>query len=414
MTETLKWLAKANLLVVNFSLLLNRGRSKRNETAMKKNQSELSRRGLLYGLAGAALSAAQRRVLSAQNAATPSNRFGPRRLDVHSHFGSPRWIKRVLELKPQGWNRFDGWTPAKHLDMMDKGGVQTGFVSATEPGVWFGDDYSINSPERAEAISLARDMNEYGARMKSDFKRRFGLFAVLPIPDVDASLKEIEYAFDTLHADGVGLLTSYGNMWLGDEKLQPILDELNRRNAIAYVHPTDSNCCHSLAHASPGTVEWLSDTGRSINSLVSTAAPYEGGPTPPVGADGPPRISAATRYGNVKFIWSHGGGSLLGIANRVVGFNHDNDVLGRPAAPNSKLWHIRRFYYDTAQAANPILMQGMKALVGMSQIVFGSDAPYVEPAVYNQTLPQCGFSAEELRAVDRENALHFLPNYRTA
>jgi 6-methylsalicylate decarboxylase len=375
---------------------------------MSNGQSEVSRRNLLYGLAGAALGAAQRGILSAQNTAA-----GPRRLDVHNHFGSPRWIKRVLELKPQGWNRFDGWTPAKHLDMMDKGGVQTGFVSATEPGVWFGDDYSGNSPERAEAISLARDMNEYGARMKSDHKGRFGLWAVLPIPDVEGSLKEIAYAFDTLHADGVGLLTSYGNMWLGDEKLQPIFDELNRRNAIAYVHPTDSNCCHSLAHVSPGTVEWLSDTGRSINSLVSTAVPYDGGPTPPIGADGPSRTSAATRYSNIKFIWSHGGGSLLGIANRVAGFNHDNDVLQKPAARNSKLWHLRRFYYDTAQAANPILMQGMKALVGVSQIVFGSDVPYVEPAVYLKTLTQCGFTAEELRAVDRDNALRFLPKYRT-
>jgi predicted TIM-barrel fold metal-dependent hydrolase len=378
---------------------------------MNKDQSKVSRRGLLYGLAGAALGAA-RGILSAQNANPAPNRSDPRRLDVHNHFGSPRWIKRVLDLKPQGWNRFDGWTPAKHLEMMDKGYVRTGFVSATEPGVWFGDDYSSNSPQREEAISLARDMNEYGTRMKSDYKGRFGLWAVLPIPDVDASLKEIEYAFDTLHADGVGLLTSYGNMWLGDEKLQPIFDELNRRNAIVYVHPTDSNCCHSLAHASPGTVEWLSDTGRSINSLVSTAAPYDGGPTPPVGREGMPRMSAATRYANVKFIWSHGGGSLLGIANRVAGFNQSNDILEKPAVPNSKLWHIRRFYYDTAQAANPILMQGMKALVGMSQIVFGSDCPYVEPAVYNRTLLQCGFSAEELRAVDRENALRFLPTYR--
>jgi len=366
-----------------------------------------TRREVLTGLAAAGASALlPLRAFSAQTGVS-----GPRRLDVHNHFGSPRWIKRVLELKPQGWNRFEGWTPAKSIELMDAGGVQTGFVSCTEPGVWFGDNYSKDSPERDEAVSLARDMNEYGARMKSDYKGRFGLWAVLPIPDVDASLKEIEYAFDTLHADGVGLLTSYGDMWLGDERLQPILDELNRRGAIVYVHPTDSSCCHALAHVSPGTVEWLSDTGRSINSLVSTAPPYYGGASPPLGRNSPARTSAATRYGNVKFIWSHGGGSLLAISDRVVGFNTSNDVLIKPAAPNSKLWHLRRFYYDTAQAANPILMQGMKRLVGASQIVFGSDCPYVDPVVYNKSLPQCGFTAEELRGIDRGNALRFLPNY---
>src|SRR6185436_16853212 len=118
-------------------------------------------------------------------------------------------------------------------------------------------------------------------------------------------LKEIEYAFDTLHADGVGILTSYGNMWLGDDKLQPVFDELNRRNAVVYTHPIDAACCHVLAKASPGTVEWLSDTGRTINSLLSEAAPYPGTPVPPARGRGaaPPRMSAATRYNNITFIW---------------------------------------------------------------------------------------------------------------
>ena len=87
--------------------------------------------------------------------------------------------------------------------------------------------------------------------MVSDHKGRFGLFAMLPLPDVDASLKEIEYAFDTLHCDGVGLLTSYGDIWLGDRQLPPVFDELNRRNAIVYTHPTDATCCHNLANRIP-------------------------------------------------------------------------------------------------------------------------------------------------------------------
>ena len=115
-------------------------------------------------------------------------------------------------------------------------------------------------------------MNEYGARMVADYKGRFGLFAVLPLPDIDASLREIEYAFDTLKADGVGLLTSYGNMWLGDVRLRPVFDELNRRGAVVYTHPTDAPCCHSLANASPATLEWFTDTARSIMSLIAENA----------------------------------------------------------------------------------------------------------------------------------------------
>ena len=144
---------------------------------------------------GAIASLSPQALLRAQ---APAN---ARRLDLHHHFGSPRWIKRVVEIKRQGWQQFDTYTPAKAIAALDAAGVSTAFLSCTEPGVWFGDDFA---KERQEAIALSRDMNDYGARMVGDYKGRFGLFAVLPLPDVDASRREIAYAFDTLKADGVG------------------------------------------------------------------------------------------------------------------------------------------------------------------------------------------------------------------
>lgn len=147
--------------------------------------------------------------------------------------GLGEWSK----LSGRDGNDFGTYTPDRAIESMDQGGTQAALISCTEPGLWFGDDFS---KERQEAISLARDMNEYGARMVADYKSRFGLLAVLPLPDIDASLKEIEYAFDTLKADGVGLLTSYGDVWLGKKGLQPVFDELNRRGAIVYTHPTDA------------------------------------------------------------------------------------------------------------------------------------------------------------------------------
>jgi len=238
--------------------------------------------------------------------------------------------------------------------------------------------------------------------MVADYKSRFGLFAILPLPDIDPSLKEIEYAFDTLKADGVGLLTSYGDVWLGEKRLQPVFDELNRRGAIVYTHPRDAACCRNLANANPAMVEWFVDTARSINSLLNETGTTMGG--------SPKESSAATRYGNIKFIWSHAGGALLGVISRVVGTVSAADLAGTPK-PNSKLYHIRRFYYDTAGSANPIAMQGLKTLAGSSQIVFGTDVPYGTSAAIGQALEACGLSREELRAINRENALRILPKY---
>ena len=334
----------------------------------------------------------------------------PRRMDLHHHFASDRLKKRLVEAKRQGWETFEDYSPAKALEAMDQAGVSTAFLSCSTPGIWMGDDFAA---ERDQTIALARDMNDYAAKLMSDHKGRFGLFAVLPLPDVDASLREIEYAFDTLHADGVGLLTSYGNHWLGEKIFEPVLDELNRRNAIVYTHPTDAPCCHSLANANPATLEWLTDTARSIMSMLSENPAAVGGR----GGRGPgsSQPSPATRYANIKFIWSHAGGSLIGVASRVVGTISASD-LARPAEPNSHLYHIRRFYYDTAGSANPILMQGIAKLAGASQIVFGSDYPFggAAPIVsIARGLETCGFSAQELRGIDRENALRILPKYRS-
>ena len=321
----------------------------------------------------------------------------PRRLDLHHHFGSPRWIKKIAEVKRQGWQQFQDFSPAKTVETLDKAGVSTAFLSITEPGVWFGDDFS---KERQDAIAMARELNDYGARMVADHKGRFGLFAVLPLPDIDASLKEIAYAFDTLKAKGVGLLTSYGNKWLGDSSFAPVYEELNRRGAILYSHPTDATCCHNLLpNVSPGTIEWNTDTSRAIFSVIND------------GAANAPIQSVAAKYPRVQFVWSHAGGTLTSLAGRFFGGPRSADNLAQPVQPNSRLYHLRRFYYDTAQSTNPIVMQALKSLVGASQIVFGSDYPYSTIADHANALRKCGFTDAELRGIDRENALRILPGY---
>jgi predicted TIM-barrel fold metal-dependent hydrolase len=370
-----------------------------------------SRRNFLTGAAalGAAGLVSRQELFSQNEAPLPKHR----RLDLHHHFASPGLKKRMTEVKRQGWDTFQPWSAEKDLEAMDLAEVQTAFLSCSTPGVWLGDDFRI---ERDQAITLSREMNEYAARLISDHKGRYASFITLPLPDVDASLKEIAYGFDTLHCDGVGLLTSYGDIWLGDKKLQPVFEELNRRNAIVYTHPTDAACCHNLANANPLTLEWLVDTARSIMSIISEGGPGMGGAAAEGGRGGRGAArepSPATRFSNCKFIWSHAGGALIGVASRVVG-GISAAQLAAPAPMNSHLYHIRRFFYDTAGSTNPVLMQGIARLAGASQIVFGSDYPFGGQAGIKgiaDGLLTCGFTQDELRGIDRENAVRILPKY---
>ncbi len=318
------------------------------------------------------------------------------RFDLHHHFFPPVAKKRYGRYRP-----IQDYSPAKAIEEMDEAGVETAFLSLPTR---LGDDPDAI---RKEAIGFAREANEYAAGVASDYRGRFGFFAFLPLPDVDASLHEIEHAFDTLGADGVGLLTSYGNRWLGDAAFQPVFDELNRRHAIIYSHPTDGPCCHDLLpNTIPHTVEWNTDTSRAIWSMIN-----DGTDRPPVTTPG---TSAATRYANIKFVWSHGGGTLLGLIGRFLGQGSTRNVeFPTTAEPDSKLHHLRRFYYDTALSANRIQMQALKELVGPSQIVFGSDFPFMPIHDTVDALKKCGFSAEELRGISRDNALRILPTRTT-
>ncbi len=183
---------------------------------------------------------------------------GPRRIDVHHHFAPPAWVTEVRGrplLQPANTT----WTPEKSIADMDHGGVAAAVVSITNPGLWFGD--------AAVTRRLARACNDYGAKLVQDHPTRFGLFAAMPLPDVDATLAEIAYAYDTLKVDGVGVLTSYGDVWLGNPAFRPVMEELHRRRAVVHVHPTAANCCKNLDYApgvGAGSMEYGTDTTRAI------------------------------------------------------------------------------------------------------------------------------------------------------
>jgi 6-methylsalicylate decarboxylase len=346
------------------------------------------RRQFVTGLAAVGASALVKRAV----AQTANGRV----IDCHHHFLSPAYIKALAANESRnGVGRtpyfnlgvLKDYTPAKDIDLMDKEGVATCMLSCTTPGVWFGD------PE--ESLAIAHEMNEFGARMMSDYKGRFGLFALLPLPAVDASLHELEYALDTLKADGIGLMTNYESHWIGDPMFRPVLDELNRRKAIVYTHPIEAPCCGPLmAGVNPTTIEYNTDTARTIFSLIGT--------------------DAATRYGDITFLFSHAGGTMPSLVERfgVGGPDNTNDNLKAPVERNSRLFHLKRFYYDTAQSTNIIQMQGLKAVVDTSHIVFGTDFPFNDAPRHLAGLEKCGFTAAELQGIRRDNALKLFPRFK--
>jgi predicted TIM-barrel fold metal-dependent hydrolase len=314
-----------------------------------------------------------------------------RRVDVHHHFFPPQAKQRYGPLPA-----IQDYSPSRSLESMDRAGVETALLSLP---IRLGDDRAEIGEEGAV---FAREVNEYAARVASDHRGRFGFFAFLPMPDIDATLREIEHALDSLGASGVGFLSSYGNRWLGNEEFRPVFDELNRREALVYTHPYDAPCCRQLLpNTLPQTVEWNTDTSRAIWSLINDGEERPGTTVP--------MTSAATRYADVRFIWSHAGGTLLGLVGRFLG-GERGPSIELPATPeaNSRLYHLRRFYYDTAGSANAIQMPALASFVGASQIVLGSDFPFLSTEETIEALHAAGLDPADVGRIERENALRAL------
>jgi predicted TIM-barrel fold metal-dependent hydrolase len=302
-----------------------------------------------------------------------------RPIDVHHHFAPPAWVTEVRGrplLQPANTT----WTPEKSIGDMDRAGVAGAVVSITNPGLWFGD--------AAATRRLARACNEYGAKLVQDHPTRFGLFAAMPLPDVDATLQEIAYAYDTLKADGVGLMTSYGDLWLGNAAFRPVMEELNRRSAIVHVHPTAANCCKNLGYGvAPGSIEYGTDTTRAIMGIAFSGD--------------------ALRCPDVRFIWSHGGGSVPFLAARIEGASNN----AKDRLPNGFMAEIRKFYYDLAGASNRGAVASLLELVKPSQVLFGTDFPPGGSAVdYVKALGEMSLlTKNDLKAIDRDNAVRLIP-----
>jgi predicted TIM-barrel fold metal-dependent hydrolase len=312
------------------------------------------------------------------------------RIDVHHHILPSAYVSALARIGISGGGGipFPSWSAADALGLMDRHGIQSAVTSISSPGVHFGD--------AAAARDLARRCNDISARLVSDHPTRFGGFAILPLPDVDGALRELEHALDALPLDGVVLLASqHDGRVLGDPAFDALFAELDRRRAVVFVHPTIPKSSEALPIDVPGfAAEFTFDTSRAILNLIWSGT--------------------AARCPNVRLIFSHAGGTAPFLAWRWSLLDFLPGTLDR--APCGVMYYLRQFFYDTALSANPHALRSLCALVPPTQILFGTDFPFAPEPVTQMSIDGLahydGFDPAARRAIERDNALALLPRLR--
>ena len=344
------------------------------------------RRTVLRGLAACGCAGAASGLLAAEAGAAPW------RIDIHHHFASPAY-DRFIAANPRS-----GIPPAPHgglaasLADMDRGGTQLAVLSSFVPAT---------GGTAQDRQALARGINEFAADAARKDPARFAFFAVLPLPDVDASLRELAHGLDVLAAVGATVYTEAAGLYLGDPAYRPLMEELDRRRAVLFVHPNSDSCCQGrVKGVGDAVIEFGTSTTRTIASLLFSGA--------------------ADRHPNIRFIFSHGGGTMPFLIERFLAGTRAEIVPGitttgqtsypLPQPREGALATLRRFHYDTAQIANPVSLRALSQVVPPSQILYGTDYWFRSSDESARQLDAARvFSLRQRRQIGRDNAASLIP-----
>ena len=259
------------------------------------------------------------------------------RIDVHHHVVPPRYADDSMPIRPLNTE--------KQLESMATWQIRAAITSLTPRVV-------LKNLNRLREV--ARNCNEFQARMVLEHPSRFGSFALLPLPDVNGALTEITYALDILHLDGVGLFSSVDNRYLGNPVFDPVFEELDRRNAVAFIHPSHCEAPKETnLQAPPFVVEYVFDTTRALVNLIYTGT--------------------LERFANIRFIVAHGGGTVPFLAQRIAmmeGHRGAKSVRGVLPA-------LRALYYEIASTTSALALRSLQELADPAHILWGSDLPFV-------------------------------------
>jgi predicted TIM-barrel fold metal-dependent hydrolase len=303
-------------------------------------------------------------------------------IDVHSH---P--VLAFGERAPVGEAKQPDWSVEGALSYMEEYDITACVLSAPA---------AANDATGQEARDIARRTNELLAEIVSNHPNRFGAVATLPALDADGAMAEISYALDTLKLDGVTTTTSINDVYLGEPQFDPWLEELDRRSATFFVHPTITRAAESLLNGlNASVIEFMFDTTRMVTNMVATGA--------------------KKRFSQIEIIAAHGGGTIPFLVNRIQTLEHTFGVgPGRLELSSEKVREgIASFYYDLTAATSEAQLGAILKLVPVSQLLMGLDNPFMPKSSFAPAIADVGrypaFSETDLRSISYENAFRLYP-----
>lgn len=284
-----------------------------------------------------------------------ANRRVPFAADVHTHFLTGRYVAEARAAgiaHPDGMPGWPEWTPERHLSLMDACGIRRAYLSISSPGVHFGDDDA--------ARRLATHVNEFGTQLVAEHPERFGIFAILPLPAVDYAIAEARHALDDRRSDGVAVLTNASGHYLGHPENNALWAELHQREAIVFVHPTSPPEAQAVSLGRPHPMmEFIFETARAVADLALNGT-FE-------------------RFPGIRWIFSHGGGALPLLADRIELFR--TTILGdQDPSHRSVQSQLRDVWFDFAGTPFPHQIPAVVRSFGDRKIVYGSDACWTADA----------------------------------
>ena len=310
-------------------------------------------------------------------------------IDTHHHMLPEFFFEATNEAgKPVGGLHPQAWSVENSLAFMDEAQIDVAIVSTSTPGVQLSD--------RQASRDLARRCNELAASMMAEHPRRFGAFATLPMPHPDDALEEMAFALDVLRLDGVVLFSNSAGIYLGDARMRPLFDELQRRKAVVYIHPNPSpDAVAHLLGLTDNLIDFPGDTTRAVAGMH-----YNG-------------VFAATP--DVRYIFSHAGGTIPYLAGRFA-IVDEMKIMGDSSKTGTAAETFSRLYWDTALAWSDPVLHTLRRFGGMEKVLFGTDFPYLrkdialrEKAYMTDTAE---LSAEERGQVFGRNALELFPRFK--
>ncbi|MGA9795137.1 MAG: amidohydrolase family protein [Rhizomicrobium sp.] len=303
------------------------------------------------------------------------------RIDFHHHI-VPNFYRDALSgagVADIGRVPFPDWSEDQMLKQMVRLSVHKAILSLSAPGV------DVGNAEKTGA--LAAKSNDFMFDLKRKYSPRIDYFATLPLPDVDRSMQELERIAPQKPA-GVILLTNYDGNYLGTAKFSPLLEELNRRRTLVFIHPTLPTYIASLnLDLPPPILEFVFDTTRMLGDMIFNGT--------------------FDRYPNIRWIVAHLGGALPFLAWRLslIEYSSRGAYAAFRERGRSVLDYLRGLYYDTAVSAGPASIAALLELVGPSRIVYGSDVPFA-PLPFVERTTQALTAYHQLDAAAQETIAH--------